>query len=127
MRNHNTRLPRLERFSRKMRITLVILCVLTPAFFTLRAIAQKTDNKSPRKLVYRESPGYPVTLREAHIGGIVRLEIVISAKGTVDSVSPLGGNPVLVEAASAAVRRWKYAPADSETKTQIEFTFDPKR
>lgn len=67
-----------------------------------------------------------MTLREAHIGGIVRLEIVISAKGTVDSVVPVGGNPVLVEAASAAVRRWKYAPAEAETKTQVEFTFDPK-
>ena len=67
-----------------------------------------------------------MTLREAHIGGIVRLEIVISAKGSVDSVVPVGGNPVLVEAASAAVKRWKYAPADAESKTQVEFTFDPK-
>jgi TonB family protein len=58
---------------------------------------------------------------------VVRLEIVISPKGSVDSVSPIGGNPVLVEAASAAVRKWKYVPADAETKTQVEFTFDPKR
>jgi TonB family protein len=57
---------------------------------------------------------------------VVRLEIVISAKGNVDSVVPIGGNPVLVEAASAAVKRWKYVPADSETRTQVEFTFDPK-
>jgi len=84
------------------------------------------QTKTVRKLVYKENPGYPLTLREAHIGGIVRLEIVISPKGTVDSVSPLGGNPVLVEAASAAVRKWKYAPAENETKTQVEFTFDPK-
>ena len=84
------------------------------------------QTKSVRKLVYKENPGYPLTLREAHIGGIVRLEIVISPKGNVDSISPLGGNPVLVEAASAAVRKWKYVPADNETKTQVEFTFDPK-
>ena len=82
--------------------------------------------KLTRKLVYKENPGYPMTLREAHIGGVVRLEIVISAKGSVDSVVPVGGNPVLVEAASAAVKRWKYAPADAESKTQVEFTFDPK-
>lgn len=84
------------------------------------------QTKSVRKLVYKENPGYPLTLREAHIGGIVRLEIVISPKGNVDSISPLGGNPVLVEAASAAVRKWKYVPAENETKTQVEFTFDPK-
>jgi len=105
---------------------MVIFCILTPAFLAPRAHAQKSDKVS-RKLVYKENPGYPITLREAHIGGIVRLEIVISAKGSVDSVSPLGGNPVLVEAASAAVRKWKYAPADNESKTQVEFTFDPKR
>jgi len=86
----------------------------------------RAQTKSIRKLVYKENPGYPMTLREAHIGGVVRLEIVISAKGSVDSVVPVGGNPVLVEAASAAVRRWKYAPADTESKTQVEFTFDPK-
>lgn len=90
------------------------------------ALPLSAENKTPRKLVYKENPGYPLTLREAHIGGIVRLEIMISAKGNVDSVTPLGGNPVLVEAASAAVRKWKYAPADAETKTQVEFTFDPK-
>ena len=127
MQNHKTCLPRRERISRRVRVAIVIFCVLTPALFMFRANAQKADNRTPRKLVYRESPGYPVTLREAHIGGVVRLEIVISAKGSVDSVSPLGGNPVLVEAASAAVRRWKYAPGDTETKTQVEFTFDPKR
>jgi TonB family protein len=126
LRNQTRSLPRAAHFARKLRNTMVIFCMLIPAFFTPRASAQKSD-KVPRKLVYKENPGYPVTLREAHIGGMVRLEIVISAKGSVDSVSPLGGNPVLVEAASAAVRRWKYAPADTETKTQIEFTFDPKR
>jgi TonB family protein len=89
-------------------------------------LAQKTE-KATRKLIYRENPGYPMTLRDAHIGGVVRLEIVISAQGKVDQVSPLGGNPVLIEAASNAVKKWKYAPADSESKTEVEFTFDPRR
>ena len=101
------------------------------ATFCLYAILSLSTSASAqakivRKLVYKENPGYPLTLREAHIGGIVRLEILISPKGSVDSISPLGGNPVLVEASSAAVRKWKYAPSDSETKTQVEFTFDPK-
>jgi TonB family protein len=106
-----------------MRLAWVALCVLILLSLTTSAPAQ---TKTTRKLVYKESPGYPLTLREAHIGGIVRLEIVISPKGNVDSISPLGGNPVLVEAASAAVRKWKYVAADAETKTQVEFTFDPK-
>jgi TonB family protein len=103
---------------------IALFSLAIPATLSVSANAQ---SKSPRKLVYKENPGYPLTLREAHIGGVVRLEIMISAKGIVDSVSPLGGNPVLVEAASAAVRKWKYAPADTESKTQVEFTFDPRR
>jgi TonB family protein len=99
------------------------LCLLVVLTLVPSVAAQ---NKSSRKLVYKENPGYPLTLREAHIGGVVRLEIVISPKGNVDSISPLGGNPVLVEASCAAVRKWKYAPAESETKAQVEFTFDPK-
>lgn len=104
---------------------------LASAAFCLWAVLSLSSSasgqaKTVRRLVYKENPGYPLTLREAHIGGIVRLEIVISPKGNVDSISPLGGNPVLVEASSAAVRKWKYAPSDSETKTQVEFTFDPK-
>jgi TonB family protein len=103
-----------------------ILCLTVLAFLSVSASAQKVD-KNPRKLVFKESPHYPLMLKEAHIGGIVRLEIVISPKGNVDSVAPLGGNPVLVEASSTAVRKWKYVPADFETKTQVEFTFDPTR
>ena len=114
------------RIARRLPILASLFCLAVLVAFAPLACAQKSD-KTPRKLVYKENPGYPLTLREAHIGGVVRLEIVISPKGGVDSISPLGGNPVLVEAASAAVRKWKYAPADAETKTQIEFTFDPKR
>jgi TonB family protein len=102
---------------------LASLCLSVIFMLPLPASAQA---RTTRKLVYKENPGYPLTLREAHIGGVVRLEIVVSAKGSVDTVTPLGGNPVLVEAASAAVRKWKYAPADAETKAQVEFTFDPK-
>ena len=125
MRNLKTTSPVIHSFSPNVRLAAVLLCAFLFSTSAPSLHAQKAD-KTPRKLVYKESPGYPVTLREAHIGGVVRLEIAISAKGNVDSVSPLGGNPVLVEAASAAVRKWKYAPADSESKTQVEFTFDPK-
>jgi TonB family protein len=106
---------------------MLLMCVVCLLGLPPRSAAQKSDKTTTRKLLYRESPGYPLTLREAHIGGVVRLEITISPRGSVDQVSALGGNPVLVEAASAAVRKWKYVAADNETKTQVEFTFDPRR
>ena len=115
---------RARRYGRYLRpLAILALCTLVVA---PASQGQKAD-KFSRKLIYRENPSYPLTLREAHIGGVVRLEIVISPKGTVDQISPLGGNPVLVEAAATAVRKWKYSPADSESKTEVEFTFDPRR
>jgi len=51
--------------------------------------------------------------------GTVRLDVKISPQGTVRTVSPIGGNPALVEAAVAAVKKWKYAPASSDTDTQV--------
>lgn len=119
-------MPKTRYQSRRRACSLRACAVFCLLIVLTLALPLCAENKTPRKLVYKENPGYPLTLREAHIGGIVRLEIMISAKGTVDSITPLGGNPVLVEAASAAVRRWKYAPSDAETKTQVEFTFDPK-
>jgi TonB family protein len=109
---------------RKLPALARVFCLSALATIVVPAHAQKSD-KNPRKLVFKESPHYPLMLKEAHIGGVVRLEIVISPKGNVESISPLGGNPVLVEAANTAVKKWKYLPADSETKTQVEFTFDP--
>jgi TonB family protein len=120
--NHS---PLAKRLARKLPFLSLLFWIASLVIFVAPSNAQRPD-KAPRKLVYKENPGYPLTLREAHIGGVVRLELSISAKGSVDSVTPLGGNPVLVEAASAAVRKWKYAPADAESKTQVEFTFDPK-
>ncbi len=124
MQKLSTDTPRATRVMRKLPALARVFCLSALATLSLPAQAQKID-KTPRKLVFKQNPHYPLMLKEAHIGGVVRLEIVISPKGNVDTISPLGGNPVLVEAASTAVKKWKYLPAETETKTQVEFTFDP--
>jgi TonB family protein len=88
--------------------------------------AQKVQDTG-RKLIYKAVPVYPEILKRKNIGGIVRLNIVISRRGTVDRVAPVGGNPILLDAAVKAVKRWKYAPADSATKIDVEFVFDPRQ
>lgn len=98
-----------------------LLCLLALLAFTPLLQAQKTA----RRILYKKVPEYPPALKQAHIGGIVRLQIVISPRGSVGLVVPIGGNAALVESATRAVKKWKYAAADSEMKTQIEFVFDP--
>ncbi len=61
-------------------------------------------------LVRRVDPGYPTIARVARISGPVVLSAIIATDGTVQSVTVVSGNPVLVPAAVTAVREWRYKP-----------------
>jgi TonB family protein len=58
-----------------------------------------------------------------HMHGTVRLQVVVGFNGSVKSSVILGGSPVLAEAASAAVSKWRFEPGPSETKEIIQFLF----
>lgn len=79
-----------------------------------------------RKLLTRVEPEYPATLQQLQIGGTVRLMVTISPKGNVVTVRVLGGNPILAESATKAVRQWVYAPSPSQTSTEVSIPFVPK-
>jgi TonB family protein len=104
---------------------LLISCWLSLG--TGSAAAQADHDTSDRKLVTRVEPDYPETLQRLYIGGIVRLDVTISAKGNVENATLLGGNPILGQSAMVAVKKWKYTPASSRTVTQVRITFDPHR
>ncbi|MFZ0868228.1 MAG: TonB family protein [Candidatus Sulfotelmatobacter sp.] len=87
------------------------------------AVAHARDS-AQRTLITRVEPQYPETLRRLNIGGIVRLRVTISAKGNVEEVQLLGGNPILGESALSAVRRWIYAPSHSRTVAEVSIPFD---
>jgi TonB family protein len=76
----------------------------------------------------RIEPDYPEAARRAHIQGSVVLETLIGANGRVQQISPVSGNPDLAEAATAAVRQWRYKPFTVDGKkvpirTQVIVTF----
>lgn len=81
-------------------------------------------HESQRALRTRVEPEYPETLRRLHIGGTVRLAIAISPTGKVEEVVLLGGNPILAEAAIAAVKQWIYASGHSRTRAEVSVSFD---
>jgi len=105
---------------------LVISLSICSSFFAVRAQAQQ-DSKSERKLVTRVEPDYPPVLRMRQIGGTVKLEVTITPGGNVESTKVLGGNPILAESAVAAVKKWKYAPAEAATTTTVSLEFNPYR
>jgi TonB family protein len=84
----------------------------------------QADNDGARKLIARVEPEYPAILQSNHIGGTVRLKVTIASNGKVEDVELLGGNPILGEAAMAAVRKWVYAAGRSRTQTEVSIPFD---
>jgi TonB family protein len=82
---------------------------------------------SQRTLLTRVEPEYPETLKHLLIGGTVRLEITVSASGSVDTAEEVGGNPILVASAITAVKQWVYAAGRSRTKMEVSILFDPNQ
>ena len=73
-------------------------------------------------------PIYPELARQRHIWGKVRLEVLISADGRVQSVRLLAGHAILAEAATRAVQTWLYQPAVVNSRpvpisTEVEIVF----
>jgi TonB family protein len=82
--------------------------------------------ETSRKVVNRVTPTYPDLARAINLKGNVTIDVVVAANGTVKSLQVKGGNPVLVQAAENAIRKWKWEPASHETVEPIEVRFDPQ-
>jgi TonB family protein len=102
---------------------LTLLLLLTPISPSNAQVAQV--DRSKRKVVRTSEPDYPKIVKHAHIGGSVRLNVTVLASGDVAKVEILGGNPIFTESATKAVLKWKYAPAASQTKEEIQINFTP--
>jgi TonB family protein len=97
----------------------------TPGVKALDVVEE--SNNSERRLLTRVAPDYPEALRSRSIGGLVRLKMIVSPNGEVEEAAVLGGNPILAEAAVAAVHKWKYAPASSRTTMEVTIPFKPQQ
>lgn len=92
------------------------------------ALASAALAQSPT-LIRQVKPVYPPAAKEAQISGLVRLEVDISPAGRVADIRPLSGHPLLVEAATEAVKLWEYEPiiVDGQAvqaRAQVDVNFD---
>jgi TonB family protein len=102
---------------------LTLLLLLGPVSPSTAQV-ERVD-KSKRRVVRTSEPDYPKIVKHAHIGGSVRLDVTVLASGDVAKVELLGGNPIFAESATKAVLKWKYAPAASQTKEEVQINFTP--
>ncbi len=75
-----------------------------------------------RKIVSKVKPAYPELARQMNLSGTVKIEVVIAANGAVKSLKPLGGHPLLIQSATDALRKWRYAPGPEQIIV-VEFQF----
>jgi len=62
-------------------------------------------------LVRRVNPIYPPLAKATHTQGTVVLDCIIDRHGNITQMKLVSGQPLLVQAAFAAVQQWKYQPA----------------
>ena len=112
--------------TRKVARTGLMVCLFA-SVICVPLFSQSEDGAGERKVVNRIEPKYPPTLERLYIGGVVRLQVDISANGNVEGAQLLGGNPILGQSAIAAVKQWKYAPSSHKTRQTEKLEFDPHR
>jgi protein TonB len=61
-------------------------------------------------LIQRVEPAYPTLARAARVQGDVILSAVIDINGQITNLQLVSGHPMLVPAAIAAVKQWRYKP-----------------
>ncbi len=63
-----------------------------------------------KQLIHKAKPEYPEDAKKAKVKGEVRLRILIDEEGKVSDVKVLKGDPRLADAATEAVKQWRYRP-----------------
>jgi TonB family protein len=88
-------------------------------------VAISVSAQEGRRLIAQPAPTYPAVARPMHLMGTVKVQVVIGADGQIKDTKILGGHPLFVDATLDALKKWRYAPAQSETTTLLEFDFHP--
>jgi TonB family protein len=81
-------------------------------------------DEGKRKVRTRVVPEYPALAKQLNVTGKVKIEATISADGRVTNTRVVGGSPLLVNSALAALKQWRFEPAPKDTVEVIEFEFN---
>lgn len=62
------------------------------------------------KIVSRTIPVYPRLALQTRLEGTVTFTAIIAKDGTIQHLQLLSGHPLFIQAATDAVRQWRYRP-----------------
>lgn len=86
---------------------------------------QDAPNEVIRRAKSKVEPIYPELAKKMNIAGVVRVQVVVAANGTVKEAKVVGGHPLLANAALDAVKKWRFEPAPGESSGVVDFKFEP--
>lgn len=92
---------------------------------TLLPLPAYSQAELTRKVKTRVNPSYPDLARRMNLRGTVKVLVVVSPEGNLKDSKVMGGNPILVNAALDALRKWKFEPSSEESSGTVEFRFQP--
>ena len=91
-------------------------------------IIQLSPDVAEDSLVHRVEPQYPEQALVQHVQGTVLLDVLMNRQGAVQNILLVSGDPLLADAAIAAVRQWRFKPqivngraVESETRVTLRF------
>jgi TonB family protein len=111
---------KLGHFCRRLTRRLPVAVLLFLALFMTALVAQ---DDSSRKVIARTAPVYPEMAKKMRLKGRVKVDVVISPRGSVISANMIGGNPVFEKSALDAVKQWRFESTDKETKATVVLEF----
>ncbi|HUO35331.1 MAG TPA: energy transducer TonB [Candidatus Acidoferrum sp.] len=105
-------------------VGLALLLGTAAAMPHTTAAQDAATDAAKRKVRTRIVPEYPPLAKQMNVTGKVKIEATIAADGHVMSTKAVGGSPLLVNAASDALKKWRFEPAPKESIEIIEFDFN---
>jgi len=102
--------------------------VAAPAVAAPEPKPARISQVSPGVLISKVNPQYPPAARAARVQGAVVMHAIIGTDGTIQQLRVISGNPLLVNAAMEAVKKWRYRPylldgipVEGETDITVNF------
>lgn len=112
----------------RMRPAILFALFISACLLTVGAAhCQQGTSTELRKIVHKINPVYPEIAKRMSLTGTVKLQATVTADGTVKAVQPIGGSPVLIQAAQDAIYKWKFSPAKEETRENIDIKFEAQQ
>jgi TonB family protein len=90
-----------------------------------KGVSPRVDDVPPAPpVVKRVEPIYPPLAIQARISGVVKTKVTIATDGSVRHLEVASGHPLLVPAAIAALKEWKFQPPAVEGDYRVDIDFN---